>query len=190
MILPFFDTRMESFSLLGWIIPFPGIRPGSTIFRYSNWFYHFSVLVRTVIRYSHRFYLYPVVARIILFSCPHTDSTIFRYSPGKFFVTRTDYTRSRYSPGFDHFQVLTLILPFFGTCSNSFSILARILPLPGSRPDSINFRSSHWFYYFWILAWKVFRYSHGLYHFQVHSRIGQFSGSNTDSTIFRYSFGQ
>ena len=84
-----------------------------------------------------------MVARILLFSGPHTDSNIFQYSSGKFFVTRTEYTLSRYSPGFDHFSVLTLILPYFDTRSNSFSILARILPIPGGRPDSIIFPNSH-----------------------------------------------
>ena len=183
---------------------------------------------------------------MLLFVSPHTDSTIFRYSPGKFFVTRTDYTLSRYSPvfdhflvhtlilpffgtrsdsysilarilplpgsrpdsniflsshwyyhfstlacpGFDHFPVLKLILPFFGTRSDSYSILARILPLPSSRPDSIIFSSSHWFYHFSILTGKDFCYSHGSYPFPVLSRIRPFSGTHTDSTIFRYSFGQ
>ena len=144
----------------------------------------------TVIRYSHGFYLYPVVARILLFSYHHTDSTIFGYSPGKFFVTRPDSTLSQYSPGLDNFSVVKLILPFFGTRLDSYSILAGILPLPGSRPDSIFFRSSHWFYHFSILAWKVFRYSHGLYPFLVLARIRPFSGTQTDYTIFRYSFGQ
>ena len=45
------------------------------------------------------------------------------------------------------------------------------------------------FYIFSILAFKVFRYSDVLFPFWVLSRIRPFSGTHTDSTIFRYSFG-
>ena len=150
-------------------------------------------------RYFHGLYPFLVLARIRPFSSTETDSTIFQYSFGQLFdtrtdstivVTRLDYTLSWYTLGFKHFPILKLILPFFGTLSDSYSILARILPLPSSRPDSIIFRSSHWFYHFSILALHIFRYSHGLYLFPIFSRIRPFSGTHTDSTIFRYSFEQ
>ena len=107
----------------------------------------------TIFRCSHGCYLFPVLAQILVFSDPDTDSTIFCYSSGKFFGTRPDSTFSRYSPGYYRFQLLTLILPFFGTRGNSFSVLARILP------------------------------------FLVLARILAFSGTDTDSTIFPYSWG-
>ena len=98
------------------------------------------MLVGTVVRYSHGFYLFPVLARIILFSDPDTDSTIFGFSSGQFFGTRPNSTFSWYSPGFYRVQVLTLIPPFFGTRRHSFSVLARILCVPGTLPDSTGFR--------------------------------------------------
>ena len=108
------------------------------------------MLVGTVFQYSHGFYVFPVLARIQPFSGNDTDSTIFRYSWGQFFGTRTDLpfpgtrtdsTFSQYSSGFYRFQLLTLILPFFGTRRHSFSVLARILPFPGTLPDFTFFRS-------------------------------------------------
>ena len=109
-----------------------------------------------------------VLARILAFSGPDTDSTIFRYSWGQFFGARMDSTFSRYWPGFYRFQVLTLILPFFGTRRHIFSVLARILPfpvlgqiLPFSGPDTDS---------------TIFRYS-----------SGQFFGARTDSAFSRYS---
>ena len=57
LILPFSETRSNSFSKVQRILPFLGTRTNSTIFgshtnstllRYSHWFYHFSMLVRTV----------------------------------------------------------------------------------------------------------------------------------------------
>ena len=124
----------------------------------------------TVFRCSHGCYLFPVLARILAFSDLDTDSTIFCYSSGMFFGTRPDSTFSRYSPGFYRFQLLTLILPFFGTRRHSFSVLARILPFlvlamilgfSGIDIDS-----------------TIFRYS-----------WGQFVGTRTDSTFSRYSPG-
>ena len=73
----------------------------------------------------------------------HTDGKLFRDSSGQFFNTRTDATGSRYWPGFYHFSVLTLMVSFSGTRRVSFSVLARILPDPGTGPDSTIFRYSH-----------------------------------------------
>ena len=131
----FFGTRTDS--------TFSRYSPGSLIFRYSHCFYHFSVLVRTVLRYSHGFHLFLVLARIQQFSGAHTDSTIFSYWSGQFFGTRTDSTFSRYSPGLNNFLVLTLILPILRTGPESFSVLARIPPFPGTCPDSTIFWCSH-----------------------------------------------
>ena len=99
LILPFFGTRPDRFSVLAQILPFP------------------------------------VLAQILQFSGTHAGSTIFRYPSGQYFRTRTDSTFSRYSPGFYHFQVQTLSHPFFGTRPDGFSVLARILPFPDTRPD-------------------------------------------------------
>ena len=108
-----------------------------------------------------------------------------------------DSTFSRYTVGFYHFSILTLILPFFGTRSDSFSVLARILPFPATRPYSILFQNWPWFYLFLVLVRTVFRYSHGFYHFMVLTLIllffryssEQFFGTRMDSTFFRYSPG-
>ena len=54
---------------------------------------------------------FPVLARILPFFGTHTDSTLFRYSPG-----------------FYHFFVLTLIRSFSATRPEIFSILARNVP--------------------------------------------------------------
>ena len=110
-IRPFCDSRRESFSILARILRFPGTRPDSTNFRYSHRFDHFPELV----------------------------GNIFRYSPRKVFDTRKDSTVSRYSPGFYQFSALTQMRPFFGTRRECFSVLAKILPFRGSRPDSTNF---------------------------------------------------
>ena len=68
--------------------------------------------------------------------------------------------------------------------------LARILPFPFTRPDSIIFRYSHRFDPFPVLVGTVFGYSHEFSLFPVHPRILSFFGTPTDSTIFRYSWGQ
>ena len=52
-ILPIFGTHRDSLSILPQIVPFPGTCPDSTIFRYSQRFNPFPVLVGTVFRYSH-----------------------------------------------------------------------------------------------------------------------------------------
>ena len=86
--------------------------------------------------------------------------------------------------------MLTLIGPFSGTHLNSFSILARILPFPGTCKDSTIFRYSHRLDPFLVLIRIVFRYSHGFYFFFVLTRILPFFGAHIDWTIFRYSFEQ
>ena len=124
----------------------------------------------------------------------------------KFSCTRRDSTFSRYSPGFYHFSVLTQIRPFSGTRRESFSILARILPFPGPRPYSTIFRYSHRFDLFSVLHLEGFsifarilifrdtrpdscnfQYSHRFDPFPVLTRILQFFGTHTDSTLFHYS---
>ena len=112
-----------------------------------------------------------------------------------------------YSPGFYHFLELALIGPFFGSHPNSFSILARILPFPGTRPDITIFwysteklfdtrtdstfsRHSPVFYHiselpvngpFSVLTGTIFRYSHGFYHFSLLTLIRPFSGTQPNS---------
>ena len=159
LIWPFFGSHPNSFSILARILPFPGTRSYSTIFRYSHWLDPFPVLNWIVLRYSHGFYHVRVLARILPFFGTSTHWNLFRFSPEQFFDTRTDSTFSRdspvfyhfselpligpfsvltrtifqYSHGFYHFSELALIGPFFGSRPNSFSILARILPFPGTR---------------------------------------------------------
>ena len=131
-----------------------------------------------------------MLARILPFSGTHTDFTIFRNSSGEFFNSGTESTFSRYSPGFYHFSVLLQIRPFFGTRREGFLTLARILPFPGTRPDSNVFGYSHRFDPFPVLMGTVFGYSHGFYLFSVHAPILSFFGTPTDSTLFRYSWEQ
>ena len=47
-----------------------------------------------------------------------------------------DATFSRYSSGLNNFPLLTLMLPFFRTGPDNFSVLARIPPFVGTRLDS------------------------------------------------------
>ena len=151
-ILPFFGTHTDS-TLFGYS---PGqffdTRTDSIFSRYSPGFYHFSV--HTQIRHFsvNRGDSFSILVPILAFPDTRPDCTIFRYSHrfdlfryswGQLLVTRTDSTFSRYSPGFNHFPVLTLILPFFETLPDSFLVLALILPFPGTRPDSTIFRYSH-----------------------------------------------
>ena len=89
--------------MLEWILPFPGNRLDSTIFRYSDRFNPFPVFAGIVFRYSHELHLFAVLARILPFFGTHTDSTLFRYSPGQFVDTPTDSI---------FFPVLARILPF------------------------------------------------------------------------------
>ena len=96
--------------------------------------------------------------------------------------------------------------PFFGTRRESFSILAKILPFRGTRPDSTNFRHSHRCDPFSVPAGKVFdtrkdstfsRYWPGFYQFSVLTQIrpffryssGPFFDTRTNSTFSRYSPG-
>ena len=146
----------------------------------------FSVTLQTVFRYSHRFYLFPVLARILPFSVlfeqffsSHTDSTLFWNSSGKFFDTRSDSNFSQYLPEFYHFLVLTLILIFFGTRLDSFSVLARILPfrvLALIPPIS-------------VLTLTLPFSGTRLDNFSIVARILHFFGTRPNSTIFTYSHG-
>ena len=150
-ILPFFGTHADSTIFRYSLGQFFDTRTDSSSSRYSPGFYHFSVLrqIRPFSGTSRDNFL--IVVRILRFPDTllnsavfrsHTESSIFRYSSGQIFETRSDSTFSRYSPGFYHFLVLTLILPVFGTPLDRFSILAWILPFPGTRPDSTIFRYS------------------------------------------------
>ena len=147
-----FETHTHSIIFPYWSELFFGTRTVSTFYPYSPGFNNFpmltlilpfSVLVRTVLRYSHEFHLLPVLARIQHFFGTHTDSTIFSYWSGQFFGTNTDSTFCQYSPGFSNVPVLTLILLFFCTGLNNFSVVARIPPFTGTGPDSTIFRYSH-----------------------------------------------
>ena len=138
----FFGSHGESFLTLARILPFPRTRPDTTGFRYTHRFDPFPVLVGTTFGYSHGFYLFPVLARILPFFGTLIDSTLFRYSWEQFLDTCTVSTFSRYTPRFYHFSVLPQNRPFPGTGGDSFWLHARILPFPGTRPDSIIFRYS------------------------------------------------
>ena len=213
MIRPFSGTRGDNIWLPARILPFPGTRPDSIIFRYSLRFDPFPVLVGTTFGYSHGFHLFPVQARILSFFGTPIDSTLFRYSWGQLLVTRTDPTFSRYSTGFFHFSVLPQIRPFYWYSSGKFFDTRMDSTFPGTRPDSTVFRNSHRFDPFPILVGTVFGYSHGstfsrytprFYHFSVQpqirpffdtrresfltfARILPFPRTRPDSTIFRYS---
>ena len=135
---------------MAWIFPFPGTRPDSTIFRYSHRFYPFPKLVRIVFQRCHRFFLFLVLTQILPFLevtlilplyGTHTNSTLFRNSSGLFFKSGMDSSFYRHSPGFYNFPVLTLILPFSETRSDSFSKVQLIIPFLGTRPDSSIFGS-------------------------------------------------
>ena len=115
------------------------------------------------------------------------QSTIFRYSHRIDPFSLLVGTVFRYAPGFSYFSILTLIRPFSSTRQDNFSILKWFLPLPGTLPNSIIFRHSHWFDPFFVIAGTVFPYLHGFYLFPVLSRILLFFGTHTDSTLFRYS---
>ena len=181
-----------SFLVFARILPFPGTRPDSTIFRYSHWFYHFSKLVRTVFQYWDGFYLFPVLARILPFSGIHTDSTLFQNLAGQFFDFRTYSTFSRYSPEstifwYSHwfypfpvlaravfrylhlfylFLVLAQILPFFGTHTDSTLLQYP----PGQLFDIRTYSTFSWysprFYHFFGTLRTIFRYSHWFYPFR------------------------
>ena len=130
-----------------------------------------------------------LLARILIFFGTHTDSTIFRYSPRQVVDSRTDSTICRCSFGFYHFSVLTLIRRFSDIRRHKLSILARILPFPGTRPDSTIFPYSHCIDPFPVLVGRIFQYLHGFYLFPVLIRILPFFGTHTHSTLFQYSPG-
>ena len=151
-ILPFFGAHNDW--TIFWYPPeqFFDTRTDSTFPRYLQGFDHFSVLTSIGHFSCTHSNSFSILARILLFFCTHPDSSIFRrhidwtpfrYSSEQFFDTRTDSTFSSYSPGFFHFSVHTLIGPFFGTHSNSFSILAQIILFLGTHPDSSIFRFAH-----------------------------------------------
>ena len=187
-IVPSSDTRPDTFSVLARFLTFPGTRPDSTIFGYAKRLYPLPILVRTLFRYSQGFYLFPVLVQILLFLGEHTDCTLFRYSSGQCFDTRTNSTFSRYSPIFN-FWVRKKIVPSSDTRPDSISILTRILPFPGTHPDSTIFGYSQRLYLLPILVRTVFRYSDGFYLFPVLAPILPFLGTHTDCTLFRISSG-
>ena len=129
--------------------PFSGTRLDSTLFRYSPG--AFSVLARNLLRYSPGPF-------------SSTRPELFRYSPGPFSSTRPELFRYllepfsgtypepspvlartlfRYSPEFYPFSVLARIPPFFGTRPDS--TVFRYLPEPfsGTCPDQIPNLSWH-----------------------------------------------
>ena len=201
-ILPFPSTRPN--------LPFFGTHTYSTLFRYSSGhffdtctdstfsryspgFYHFSVITQIRPFSSTRqdsfsilaqILPFPVLARILPLFGTHTDSTIFRYSPTQIVDSRTDSTFSKYSPGFDHFSVLTQIRLFSGTPRCRLSILVRILPFPGTRPN-LPFFGTHIDSTFFGYSSRQFfdtctdstfsRYSPGFSHFSVLTQIRHFS---------------
>ena len=142
MILPFFNTRRNVFHSLH----------GFYLCQCSPEFYHFALLTLILQFFGIRTDSFLALARILRFPGTRPDSSIFgtqadsttfRYSSGQFFRTRTDSTFSRYSLKFYNFAVHKLILPYLGNRSESFSVLARILPFPDTRMDSTILRYSH-----------------------------------------------
>ena len=141
----------------------------------------------TVFRFSQGFYLFGVLVRILPFFGTHTPSTLFRYYTGQFFHTLTASTFSGHSPRFYYFSVLTLIRPFFGTRRDSFSILhgfylfrvlAQILLFFGTHTASTLFRYS---------TGQFFHTQTNFYLFRALAQILLFFGTHIDSTLFRYS---
>ena len=151
-IPPFFGTKKNL--TLFWYSSgqFFDSRTDSTFSQYSHEFYHFSVLTQNRPFSGTSRDRLLIRARILTFPSTHPDSTIFRYShrldpfsvlTGKVF---------RYSHGLYHFPVLAQILLFSvlteirlfsGTRRDCFSIIAPILPFPGTLPDTTIFRYSH-----------------------------------------------
>ena len=137
---------------------------------------------------------FSILVRILHFSGSRPHFTIFRCSHrfDPFLVLVG--TVFRYSHG----------LYLFWYSLEHFFDTQRDLPSPGNLPDSTIFRYSHRFDPFPILAGTVFRYSQGFYLFPVLARILpflvtcrdsfsilvrilHFSGTRSDSTIFRHS---
>ena len=116
----------------------------STFSRYSPGFYHSSVLTQIRPFSGTRRECFLMLARILLFFNTPPDSTIFQYSdrfdPFPLF-TGKDF---RCSHGFYLFP---------GTHLDIFSILARIVPFPGTHPDSTIFGTP--------TDSSLFRYSRG-----------------------------
>ena len=83
-----------------------------------------------------------------------------------------------------------MIRPFSGTRRDSFSTLARILPFPGTDPDSAIFRYPHRVDPFLVHPGTLFRHSYEFYLFPALTPILPFFGTHTDSTVFRYSPGR
>ena len=112
-----YPTRHES--VLARILPFFCTDTYSTLFRYSPILF---------LRYSHGFYLFPILAQILPFFGTHTYYTIFRYSPGSTIFTYSHgfypislfaQTVFRFLHGFYLYPVLSCILLFFGTYTDS-----------------------------------------------------------------------
>ena len=133
--------------------PFSSVVPRHRARVRSPEFHHFPVLARTLLRYSPGFYPFSVLARNILRYSPGpfsgTCPELFRYLPEPFSSTCPEpspvlaRTLFRYSPEFYPFSVLARILPFFGTRPNS--TVFRYLPEPfsGTCPDQIPNLSRH-----------------------------------------------
>ena len=141
-----YSHRFYHFPILVWTVFL--YSHGFYLSQYLPGFYHFPVLTQ-ILPFSDtpldsffvlaRILPFPGTPLILPFSSIHTDSTFFRKSSREFFNSGTESTIPRYSSGFYHFPVLTLILPFSVTRTDSFSIVAQILPFPGTCPDSTNF---------------------------------------------------
>ena len=104
-VVPSFDTRQDSFSVLAQILPFPilarilpffgthtdctlfrissgqflGTQTDSTFSQYSLGFYHFWVLTQNVPSSDTRLDTFSILARILPFLDTRPDSTIFGY---------------------------------------------------------------------------------------------------------------
>ena len=92
-------------------------------------FHHFPVLARTLLWYLPG--AFPILGRSFFGTCPKPSPvlarTLLQYSPGAFSVLAR--TLLRYLPG-----------TFSGTRLDPSPVLARILPIFGTRPDSTIFR--------------------------------------------------
>ena len=118
------DARIQQFS---------GAHIESTIFRYWSGQFFGTRTDSSFSRYSPGFNNFLVVTLILPFFV--LVRTVFRHSH--------EFHLLLESPGFNNFLALTLNLPFFGTGPDSFSVLARIPPFPGTRPESTIFWCSH-----------------------------------------------
>ena len=205
LIRPFFCNRRYWFSIVARILPFLGTLPDSTIFRYSHWFSHFSILVRILIfsdwnwcGRSRKDHFYMSIWNICLqknafcfMQCTCNISKMyveyFQWYGGADYGGFHGWHHRiwryiwgmffRYSPGFYPFSVLTLILPFSETHPDCFSIVARILPFPRYSPG---------FYHFPVLI-VILPFSETRPDsFSIVAQILPFLGTRLDSTRFRY----